>query len=81
MTVIAAVVRYTAGGRERGGVTTTFLQDHLAPGGQCPVFISHNPDFRLPVDRNVPVILIGAGTGLAPYRAFLQEQGENTSCH
>ncbi|XP_025114995.1 NADPH oxidoreductase A-like [Pomacea canaliculata] len=74
VTVIAAVVRYTAGGRERGGVTTTFLQDHLAPGGQCPVFISHNPDFRLPVDRNVPVILIGAGTGLAPYRAFLQEQ-------
>lgn len=73
--VTAAVVRYSTLGRDREGVTTCYLQDRLLPGDQCPVFISKNPDFRLPSNTKTPLILIGPGTGIAPFRAFLQERG------
>lgn len=72
--VCAAVVRYSTLGRLRTGVATTFMQDRLSVGAQCPVFISHNPDFRLPLDASRPVVMIGPGTGLAPFRAFIQER-------
>lgn len=73
--VTAAVVRYSTLSRDREGVTTCYLQDQLQPGDQCPVFISRNPDFRLPSNTKTPLILIGPGTGIAPFRAFLQERG------
>ena len=73
--VCAAVIRYHLCDRPRTGVCTTFLQDRVAVGETCPVFISHNPDFRLPSDGEVPIIMIGPGTGLAPFRAFIQERG------
>ena len=73
--VCAAVIRYHLRDRPRTGVCTTFLQDRVAVGEICPVFISHNPDFRLPSDGEVPIIMIGPGTGLAPFRAFIQERG------
>lgn len=41
----------------------------------CPVFISENPDFRLPKSGDLPIIMIGPGTGIAPFRAFIQERG------
>ena len=44
-------------------------------GGQVPVFISPNPDFRLPQDNSVPIIMVGPGTGISPFRAFIQERG------
>jgi sulfite reductase (NADPH) flavoprotein alpha-component len=72
--VTAAVVRYETVGQQREGVTTTYLQDRCHVGDECPVFISQNPDFRLPSDGSVPVIMIGPGTGLAPFRAFIQER-------
>ncbi|KAK3590496.1 hypothetical protein CHS0354_015485 [Potamilus streckersoni] len=72
--VTAAVVRYELLGIPRTGVTTTFLQDRLEVGERCPVFMSRNPDFRLPADHRIPVILIGPGTGIAPFRAFVQER-------
>lgn len=72
--VTAAVVHYSTLGRDREGVTTCYLQDRLLPGDQCPVFISKNPDFRLPSNTKTPLILIGPGTGIAPFRAFLQER-------
>ena len=75
MCVTAAVVRYKTLGRVRGGVTTTFIQDRLHVGQSCPVFISRNPDFRLPSDGALPVVMVGPGTGLAPFRAFIQERG------
>lgn len=72
--VTAAVVRYSTLGQDREGVTTCYLQDQLQPGDQCPVFISRNPDFRVPSNSKTPLILIGPGTGIAPFRAFLQER-------
>jgi sulfite reductase (NADPH) flavoprotein alpha-component len=75
-TVTAAVVRYTTKLGPGEGVTTTHLQDRTTVGDKCPVFVSVNPGFGLPSDPTVPVICIGAGTGLAPYRAFIQERGE-----
>lgn len=72
--VTAAVVRYSTLGQDREGVTTCYLQDQLQPGDQCPMFISRNPDFRLPSNSKTPLILIGPGTGIAPFRAFLQER-------
>lgn len=74
--VTAAVVRYKTHGRDRLGVTTTFLQDRLSVGQSCPVFISQNPDFRLPADGSAPIIMVGPGTGLAPFRAFIQERSK-----
>lgn len=74
--VTAAIVRYNTNGRQRSGVTTTFLQDRLSIGQACPVFISENPDFRLPLDKSLPIILIGPGTGIAPFRAFIQERSK-----
>lgn len=74
MALTVAVVRYRAHGRVREGVTSTYLKDTLPVGGQCAVFVSFNPDFRLPDKPTVPVILICAGTGIAPFIAFLQER-------
>lgn len=74
--VTAAVIRYETHGRRRNGVTTTFLQDRLSVGESCPVFVSRNPDFRLPIDPSLPIVMIGPGTGLAPFRAFIQERSK-----
>ena len=75
MCVTAAVVRYMSHNISRTGVTTTYLQDRLTVGDKCPVFMSCNHDFRLPSNSQSHVILIGPGTGIAPFRAFIQERG------
>ena len=62
-----------ASGKERHGVASNFLNRHIAPGDEVHVFPEPNRRFRLPEDRDTPVILIAAGTGVAPYRAFLQQ--------
>ncbi|XP_060594774.1 NADPH oxidoreductase A-like [Ruditapes philippinarum] len=72
--VTAAVVRYKTLGRPRTGVTTTFLNDRCEIDDCCPIFMSRNPDFRLPADSQIPIILIGPGTGIAPFIAFIQER-------
>ena len=69
-------MHYKTLGRQRTGVTTTYLQDRLAVGQSCPVFISHNPEFRLPSDGDAPIIMIGPGTGIAPFMAFISERSK-----
>jgi sulfite reductase (NADPH) flavoprotein alpha-component len=68
-------VRYEKDGRARRGVCSTFLADRVVPGTtRVGVFIHANKAFRLPADGAVPVIMVGPGTGIAPFRAFLQER-------
>jgi sulfite reductase (NADPH) flavoprotein alpha-component len=69
-----SIVRYQIRNRWREGICSTFLADRLHPGGSLPVFTHHSPSFRLPVDPSRPIIMIGPGTGIAPFRAFLQER-------
>lgn len=69
-----AVVRYESHGMERHGVASTFLADRAAEAGKVPVYVDSNPNFRLPEDPDAPLIMIGPGTGVAPFRAFLAER-------
>ena len=68
-----AVVRYELHGRKRQGVCSTFLADR-ADDRKIPVFIHSAKHFRPPEDGNLPLIMVGPGTGIAPFRAFLQER-------
>ncbi len=68
-----SVVEYESHGRMRGGICSTFLADRL-DGGKPGVYVHVNNAFRLPGDGNVPVIMVGPGTGIAPFRAFLEER-------
>lgn len=70
-----AAVRYEAHGRGRKGVCSTFLADRVALSEtSVPVFVQTSHGFRLPADTDRPVIMIGPGTGIAPFRAFLEER-------
>jgi sulfite reductase (NADPH) flavoprotein alpha-component len=68
------VIRYEAHGRERQGVASGHLGDRAGVGSTMPIFLHANGNFRLPVDTTAPVIMIGPGTGIAPFRAFLEER-------
>jgi sulfite reductase (NADPH) flavoprotein alpha-component len=69
-----AVVRYRSHNRERGGVCSTMFSDRTEVGERVPVYIQQNKKFRLPADPGAPVIMIGPGTGIAPFRGFLHER-------
>ena len=69
-----AVVRYQAHNRERGGVCSTLFADRVAVADKLPIYIQPNKKFRLPADPGAPMIMIGPGTGIAPFRAFLHER-------
>jgi sulfite reductase (NADPH) flavoprotein alpha-component len=67
------VVRYIQHGRWRRGICSNFLAE-ASPKVPIPIFIRSNPNFRIPSDPDAPMIMIGPGTGIAPFRAFLQER-------
>ncbi|GEO84711.1 hypothetical protein GCM10007920_04520 [Ciceribacter naphthalenivorans] len=69
-----AAVRYHAHGRDRKGVASTFLAERVGEGRTVPIFLSPNRAFRVPENDDAPMIMIGPGTGIAPFRAFLQER-------
>jgi sulfite reductase (NADPH) flavoprotein alpha-component len=69
-----ASVRYHSGGRERKGVCSTYLAERVRRGEKPAIFISPNKAFRVPANGNAPLIMVGPGTGIAPFRAFLQER-------
>jgi len=75
--ITVATVRYFHKGRSRGGACSTYLADRIEVDSQVSVFIEKNPAFKLPENEDTPVILIGAGTGVAPYRSFLQHREAN----
>ena len=71
---IIATVRYESHGRQREGVASTYLADRLMQDNRLPMFVHVAKGFRLPEDPSTPVIMVGPGTGIAPFRAFLQDR-------
>jgi len=69
-----ASVRYQAQGREHKGVCSTYLADIVGESTEVKVFFTPNKSFRVPEDDSLPMIMVGPGTGIAPFRAFLQER-------
>jgi len=69
-----ASVRYDAHGRHHKGVCSTYLADIADPHTPVKVFFTPNNSFRVPSDDSLPMIMVGPGTGIAPFRAFLQER-------
>ena len=71
------VLRYEHNGISRTGAASGFLGERLEEEGSVRVFVEENPRFRLPENPDTPVIMIGAGTGVAPFRAFMQQRAAN----
>ncbi|MDQ0232055.1 assimilatory sulfite reductase (NADPH) flavoprotein subunit [Metabacillus malikii] len=69
-------VRYEANGRERKGVCSIQAAERLQPGDTIPVYIQNNQNFKLPENPDTPIIMVGPGTGVAPFRSFMQEREE-----
>jgi sulfite reductase (NADPH) flavoprotein alpha-component len=67
-------VRYSVGTRTRLGVASTFFADRVAPGTKVRAYVQRAQHFALPADPSVPIIMVGPGTGIAPFRAFLHER-------
>ncbi len=72
--LLVSAVRYETHGRARGGVASTHIADRRKTGDTLPIYVKPNAHFRLPADPTTPVIMIGPGTGVAPFRAFMQER-------
>ncbi|HTC74506.1 MAG TPA: hypothetical protein VK684_02940 [Edaphobacter sp.] len=72
--ITVRVIRYESHGRSRQGVASGQLGERALVGAKMPIFLHANGNFRLPEDTTAPVIMIGPGTGVAPFRAFLEER-------
>ncbi|CAZ94378.1 assimilatory sulfite reductase (NADPH) flavoprotein subunit [Zobellia galactanivorans] len=77
--LLVSVVRYQAYGRDKEGLCSTTIADRLEVGDKVEVFVDRNTRFKLPENPDAPVIMVGPGTGVAPFRAFMQhlEVSEN----
>ncbi len=69
-----AAVRYESHGRTRKGVCSTYLADLVKTGDPVQLFIQPNKNFRLPADGSTPIIMVGPGTGVAPFRSFVEHR-------
>ena len=74
--LLVGAVRWASHGRDRGGVASTWLADRRKVGGEARLYVKPNRHFRLPTDGNRPIVMVGAGTGIAPFRAFVEERAE-----
>ncbi len=74
--LLVGAVRWDSHGKKRRGVASTYLADRRKMGDQLRIYVKPNRHFRLPEDGQRPIIMIGAGTGVAPYRAFIEERVE-----
>lgn len=74
-----AAVRYQTYGKERKGVASTYLADEAKPGTKVNIYLHKNKNFRLPEDGATPIIMVGPGTGIAPFRAFIEERAETNA--
>ncbi len=72
--LLVAVVEYQIDGKLRQGAASSYLAERVKVGDRIPIYIETNKHFRLPKDPNAPIIMVGPGTGVAPFRAFLQER-------
>ena len=72
--VTVGAVRFEVEGRARAGGASSFLADRVGEEDEVRVFIEHNDNFRLPANPETPVIMVGPGTGIAPFRAFMQQR-------
>jgi sulfite reductase (NADPH) flavoprotein alpha-component len=70
-------VRYEAGGRRKEGLASCFLADRVGVEGAVNVFIEHNDGFKLPQNSATDIIMVGPGTGIAPFRAFVEERAND----
>ncbi len=74
--VTVRAVRYEAHGRERKGVASVHLAERVQPGDTVGVFVQQNTSFKLPDNPDAPIIMIGPGTGVAPFRSFIADREE-----
>lgn len=74
--LLVGAVRWQSYGKKRNGVASTYLADRRKMGDKVRIYVKPNRHFRLPTDGQRPIIMIGAGTGVAPYRAFVEERIE-----
>ncbi|WP_104037410.1 assimilatory sulfite reductase (NADPH) flavoprotein subunit [Vibrio jasicida] len=73
------LVEYDKGDEKRYGGASSFLAQRLEEGGEVKVFVEHNNNFKLPQNDNTPIIMVGPGTGIAPFRSFIQERDNRDS--
>ncbi|MDO6519417.1 assimilatory sulfite reductase (NADPH) flavoprotein subunit [Zobellia uliginosa] len=71
--LLVSVVRYQAYGRDKEGLCSTTIADRLEVGDKVEVFVDGNTRFKLPENPDAPIIMVGPGTGVAPFRAFMQQ--------
>ena len=74
-----AILRYQSHGRGREGVCSTYAAERVGVGETMPVFLHNDKHFKLPEDGNTPIIMVGPGTGIAPFRAFVEDRAVTDS--